>query len=1128
MFRRFLPALIFFIGITLKSLAGDSPWLWQIGKDDGQYHEFALAAGKVDDFRDDPTFLVGVSDPAHDWPFIQPGPDDSWAGNHAHTFSIAFGLSNVTAQGECFLSVALVDTHAYAPPKLKIFVNGQKSERQLPPGAGDASLNGHPENGKPYRFEIIFPAALLKPGVNVIDLVNDRGSWLLYDWLGLKTPAEIQLAKLESVTTASAVAIRGLIERHGKFFQPVELTLRHVGDDTTAVVTMVGEKPAGKTVHAGAQTFKLLLPAVETEQLMNISVAVDGETLVVPVTLKPVRKLTIYVLPHSHHDLGYTDFQTNVVERQMENLRKAMEISRRTENYPIGARFVWNTEALWSVDDFMRRKPDAEKVAFIDTVKHGHIALNGLYANELTGLCRPEELLQLCAYGTQLGAQCGVKVDSAMQSDVPGMTWGMATAMAQAGIRYFSLAPNYFDRIGNIMVQWQDKPFWWVSPSGKEKILVWVPWTGYALSHIIGKFNGPWVGEYQAHLDSLQFPYDISYVRWSGHGDNAEPDGEICEFVKLWNSEYAWPKFIISSTSEAFAALEKKYSDQLPQYKGDLTPYWEDGAGSSALETAMNRNNSDRLVQTETLFALRDPKSYSAVDFADAWRNILLYSEHTWGAWCSVSDSENPATRSQWKVKRAFATNADAQSKALLARALDVGGASQNTSGVDVFNTTSWPRTELVVVSAEQSAAGERVTDQAGHAIPSQRLRSGDLAFLAQKIPPLAGVRFKIGSGDAARNFSPVKVAPASLDNDLLHIRLDPQTGDIVELTLRSERENFALTNGPGLNAFAYLPGDNLADLQTSGAAKISIVENGPLVASLRIESSAPGCNGLTRELRLVAGADFVEMVNTIDKQRVLPNPHPGEGGPGGAFAQRGSKESVSFTFPFNVADGDVRLDIPFATIRPETDQIPGACKNWLPVGRWADVSNSRNGVTLVTLDAPLVEIGELSTLLGSQSNPNVWRKHIGRTQKIYSWVMNNHWGTNYRADQHGPVMFRYALRPHGNFDAVEATRIATGLSQPLCVRPVSGLAPGGESFLRVEPGDVLVTALKPGDDGKSWIVRLFGASDHDRRAKLVWQKPVRATSLSGLDEQPGTRVESEIPVPAGGLVTVRAERQSP
>ena len=70
-----------------------------------------------------------------------------------------------------------------------------------------------------------------------------------------------------------------------------------------------------------------------------------------------------------------------------------------------------------------------------------------------------------------------------MISDVPGYTWGLVTAMAQAGIKYFSPAPNYFDRIGDILQKCEDKPFYWISPSGKEKVLVWIPYKGYALSH---------------------------------------------------------------------------------------------------------------------------------------------------------------------------------------------------------------------------------------------------------------------------------------------------------------------------------------------------------------------------------------------------------------------------------------------------------------------------------------------------------------------------------------------------------------------------------------------------------------------------------------------------------------------
>ena len=136
-----------------------------------------------------------------------------------------------------------------------------------------------------------------------------------------------------------------------------------------------------------------------------------------------------------------------------------------------------------------------------------------------------------------------------------------------------------FDRIGRIMVEWQNKPFWHISPSGKEKVLVWIPWSGYAFSHVEKAMSTELVAKYQDRLDTVNFPYEISYERWSGHGDNAEPDGQICEFIKAWSQEYEWPKFRISSTSEAFSAFEKRHGKELPEFKGDLTPYWEDEPG---------------------------------------------------------------------------------------------------------------------------------------------------------------------------------------------------------------------------------------------------------------------------------------------------------------------------------------------------------------------------------------------------------------------------------------------------------------------------------------------------------------------------------------------------------------------
>src|SRR5215471_10085447 len=320
-----------------------------------------------------------------------------------------------------------------------------------------------------------------------------------------------------------ATSIRGLVRTDKESLQPLQISIQNSGGSGVAVTKVDGVEVDRRTVQSGANAFEVYVKPASSTRSSVVSVDVNGSQQSETVEIKPVRQMLIYVLPHSHHDLGYTDLQANVEEKQMLNIKQGIDLARKTADYPEGSRFVWNLEVLWGADLYMQRRSQEEKSELIEAIRKGWIAPNGSYANELTGLCRPEELLQLFHYSTVLGKQCGVRVDSAMMSDVPGFTWGTVTAFSQAGIRYFSAAPNYFDRIGTFMVTWQEKPFWWISPSGKEKVLFWVPWTGYALSHVM-KLGNDLVAKYQDRMDDVHYPYDISYIRWSGHGDNAEPD----------------------------------------------------------------------------------------------------------------------------------------------------------------------------------------------------------------------------------------------------------------------------------------------------------------------------------------------------------------------------------------------------------------------------------------------------------------------------------------------------------------------------------------------------------------------------------------------------------------------------
>ena len=1105
------------ISVACFAITSQAATLWSIGTSDNSGTDLALAPRDFAQIKSDGFFVPGESNPREDWPYSHPGPLDKWAGERSHTFAVQFGLKATPGAGECALHIDLLDTHEAAPPRLAIDINGRRFEESLPRGGGDGSINGNPEKAREHRLKLAFPAELLRQGDNELRITTLSGSWMIYDALWLETPAGAILGQVSSRTMVESVdGVRAIKESQGRLWQPVSVTVRHFGAPAEGKLRVAGAADLPIQVTRDRQSFETFVPWAPTNRQVAVEVELEGKVAARhEVTLKPARKLTVYILPHSHTDIGYTEIQTDIEKRQVQNLVDGMAAAKRTADYPEGSRFIWNVEVLWAADLFLKRLGSEQRQEFMEAVRSGRVALNGMYLNELTALCRPEELVRLFKYSTELAEQTGVPIESLMISDVPGYTWGTVTAMAQAGIKYFSTAPNYFDRIGTILREWENKPFYWVGPDGRQKVLVWIPFWGYAMSHRYGKLSPKLVEDFCDGLDQKGYPYDIAHVRWSGHGDNAVPDPAICEFVRDWNAKYSYPKFIISSTTEAFKAFEARYGSQLPHATGDWTPYWEDGAGSSALETGMNRHSSDRLAQAETLVALFDHKAYRPEAFSEAWNNVLLYSEHTWGAHCSVNGPERKETIEQWDIKRSYAEMAAQQSRELLAKAFSYRPGREQVGSVDVLNTATWERSGLAMLPARVAPGANSVLSR-GKPIYTQRLNSGELAFMATDVPPLGFARFELSSKVVPFKSEPARAQGTTLENGLLRLVVDPATGSIIELRARNISENLVDTSGAeGLNEYLYFTGADPATAAKSKVTSITVVDQGPLVASLKIEATAPGCRSLVRTLTLAAGSDFVEVETLVDKERLQS----------ASYMAPEGKESLSLGFPFNVRDGEMILDVPLGHFRPEREQLASACKNWLTVGRWAQVANKKYGVTWVTLDAPLLQLGGLTAnLLNSQYDPAVWRKNIEPTQKIYSWAMNNHWGTNYRAYQEGLTRFGFVIRVSRNATPADAARFATGFSQPLITTPARGPLTQPPGF-ELSSDEIFATGLKPSDDGRAWIVRLHNPGTRSASTSLQWRNPSRpAVYFSNTSEKVLQKAPGKINIPARGLVTLRAE----
>jgi hypothetical protein len=884
-------------------------------------------------------------------------------------------------------------------------------------------------------------------------------------------------------------------------------------EPVTAVLEVTGQAPRDVPLRFGGLKLDLPMPAAAEEKRIEAALKLGGKTLLSQsISVKPVRPWTIYLLPHSHVDVGYTHVQDEVLKRQWEHLELAMELARRTADRAPGERFKWNCEVLWAVDQYLAQATPQKRQALLDAVQKGWLHLDGTFSHQLTALCRPEELFEWMAPARRLSRQYGLTIESAMISDVPGYTWGIIPALAQSGIKYFSIGPNDGHRIGRTRRAWSDRPFYWKSPSGQDRVLCWMAGKGYSWFLSEPGLNAERFVEYVTELESENYPYDMVQVRYSIGADNGPPDPELPGFVTKFNAQHLVPKLKIATTSEMFREFDRRYGATVLEARGDFTPYWEDGAGSSARETALARNAAERLVQAETLWALLRPNEYPAQRFDQAWRNVLLYNEHTWGAHCSITKPDDPFTLAQWKIKQAFADNARSQSVELLETA--AAKHRQETgpvSAVDVLNTASWTRSGLVELprefSREMPRAGDVVQDSEGRTVASQRSTAGGLMFVARDVPPFAAKRFFLRPGKAVPS-GQARAEGNRLSGKDLRLVIDEKSGAIGSLTFgEPAQELVRKTSGGGLNEYVYVPGRDPKDQQGSGPVAVRVEEPGPLVASLVVSGAAPGCRGLTREVRLIDGLDEVHIRNTVDKTPVR------------------TKEGVYFRFALNMPEGEVRMDVPWAVVRPELDQLPGACKNYFTVGRWLDVSNRGRGLTLATVDAPLVQLGAVRTdVLPNPMDAACWLERLEPSQDVYSYVMNNYWETNYKADQEGRTEFRYALRPHRAYDPIAAQRFGIEQGQPLIAVPVAGDAPQKGPPLTIEPPCVMASMVRPVDGGKAWVLRLFNAGGEPAQARLTWHGPApKRVTLSSPFEDEGAAVSGPISMPPLGIVTVKA-----
>ncbi len=391
------------------------------------------------------------------------------------------------------------------------------------------------------------------------------------------------------------------------------------------------------------------------------------------------RQWTVYIYPHSHVDIGYTNTQANVEIIHNRNLIAGMKLATDTANYPDGSRYLWNPEVIWPVERYLKTATPEQKAEVLDAIRKGYVHLDAGYINDNTSVSAGEELFSFFSFGKTLAAQTSVPIDTMVQVDVPGMSWGIVPAAAQQGIRYIFALFNGSDRTG-LSRELNFHPFWWVGPDGKSKVLFLQPGDytpgarlkgmPYAIA-MMGqtdpaklpppvKTNNPRANFIDGYLfptlNALQnsdyYPYDIFTMSWA-MADNTPIDADLPDAVKSWNDDYAYPHLVIASAHQIMDTFAQKYGDKFPTYRGDFTEYWTDGLGTAAKQTGMNRASKERLIQADTLWSMlhRGQPAPRAPILLRPGGYVILGSEHTW---CFSNPWAQPISNTILQVKFSY------------------------------------------------------------------------------------------------------------------------------------------------------------------------------------------------------------------------------------------------------------------------------------------------------------------------------------------------------------------------------------------------------------------------------------------------------------------------------------------
>ncbi|HUV04951.1 MAG TPA: glycoside hydrolase family 38 C-terminal domain-containing protein [Armatimonadota bacterium] len=659
------------------------------------------------------------------------------------------------------------------------------------------------------------------------------------------------------------------------------------------------------------------------------------------------------------------------------------------------------------------------------------------------------------------------------EPDTFGHAWTVPQILAKSGLKYY-----FFTRCGK-----GEQTFWWEAPDGSRVLAC----HRGSYGEVIGR-NIMNSALDQAEHYGVRDGMVVYGVGDHGGGPTREHIRKALELQK--RLDYPTVKF---DTAEGFFKSLLAQKKDFPVIRDELNFIFEGCYTTHADIKKMNRVSENLLPAAEMFSALagRYGFTYPHTGFVQAWRNTCFNQFHDIFDGSAIHGSYD---YSRELFDKAYGIGEDALSGSMstIAENVDTNG---DGMPVVVFNPLSWKRTDVVRIGVPASIVvadlpdglqgkAIRAVDARGREMPADVI--GDqVIFTAKDVPPLGYKVFYLSRKPASPSHS--AQAADTIENEFFIVRVDPASGTVAGIyDKRARRE--VLAHGQKADVLqllfesphwmsAWKLGWNGRVEELLSASSVEKVADGPCASTIRVKHEY-NKSTFSQDITLYAGVPRIDFKLTAD------------------WYEQGDKETdfpmLKVAFPVNVTDGKATFEIPFGSIeRP-------ANGNEVPAQKWIDLSAGDYGVGLL--------------------NDCKYGHDVSGTTMRLS-LLRCSYDPDPKPDQ-GRHEIVYSLYPHtGDWRKADTVRRGYELNNPLVAvlaTKHAGRLPKEHSFIRVEPSNLVVTALKRAEDSGDLILRFYESQGKRGAARIRFGMGVKSVCEADLMERPLNRLP--IPVTNGWI----------